>query len=521
MKRLYKTVAFVTLLSCFERFLGFLYRIYLSRKIGAEGLGIYQIALSVAGVIVTLTASGIPVTVSRLMIKDKASGRGNGDDAVTAGILSALAISIPLCLLFYFGKPFLKGLFADERCYGVLIIILPGVVLTSVYACVRGFFWGNRYYGLYSAIELIEEAAMCVVGVLLTLKVTDSAQAAENAGKAVLVSYVVSFVLSTLAFILKSGKIKSPRGKLRPLVASAAPITLTRAITSLIGSLVAVLIPARMVASGADASAVTTSFGELSGMALPLLFIPSTVIGSIALVSLPEISESYYRGNFSALNKGVTTAFDCSLFISALIIPFFFGAGREIGEFLYANANAGDYLSLSAFIMLPMSVSMICCSALNSLGKEKLTLKNFLIGSIAMLSSCWFLSPLVGVSSLIIGYAASYLITAFLDVLTMEKTLKQGNASEFSSLFLRTLKIILVILPSALFSLTVKKLVARFSSLFLTLFITGTCSVAFTSALIFTLCLDDAAKAFPALKKFIPAKRTAAPSTLDKRLNKL
>ena len=46
-KNIYRTAAVVTGLSIAERALGFLYRIVLSRLIGAEGLGLYQVALSV------------------------------------------------------------------------------------------------------------------------------------------------------------------------------------------------------------------------------------------------------------------------------------------------------------------------------------------------------------------------------------------------------------------------------------------------------------------------------------------
>ena len=53
-KNIYRTAAVVTGLSIAERALGFLYRIVLSRLIGAEGLGLYQVALSVFSVFITL-----------------------------------------------------------------------------------------------------------------------------------------------------------------------------------------------------------------------------------------------------------------------------------------------------------------------------------------------------------------------------------------------------------------------------------------------------------------------------------
>ena len=75
MKSFFKTVALVSVFSVSEKFLGFLYRIFLSRTIGAEGVGLYQVALSVFGLFYTVACSGIPVTVSRLMTKYRAENQ--------------------------------------------------------------------------------------------------------------------------------------------------------------------------------------------------------------------------------------------------------------------------------------------------------------------------------------------------------------------------------------------------------------------------------------------------------------
>ena len=53
MHNLLKNTALVTLFTAFEHFLGFLYRIILSRTLGAEGLGVYQAALAVFSVFLT------------------------------------------------------------------------------------------------------------------------------------------------------------------------------------------------------------------------------------------------------------------------------------------------------------------------------------------------------------------------------------------------------------------------------------------------------------------------------------
>ena len=106
--RILTAATLVTGLSIAERALGFLYRIVLSRLIGAEGLGLYQVALSFFSVFLTRGTGGIPITVSRLITKSKAESDPKGaSGAFTAGVALSLALTLPVCLIFgVFGKNF-------------------------------------------------------------------------------------------------------------------------------------------------------------------------------------------------------------------------------------------------------------------------------------------------------------------------------------------------------------------------------------------------------------------------------
>lgn len=405
-----------------------MYRIFLSRNLTSEFIGIYQVTLSVVGVLVTLSASGIPITVSRLMVKERANGNLKGEkDVVSAGILSSLILSLPVTLILYFFKDKLSFIFADERCYDLLSIILPGVVITSVYSVIRGYFWGNKNFFTYSLIEFLEEIVMCVCGIILVKFTTAPYGKAISAAKAVLISYVFSFTLSTSVFLLKSGKPTNPIQKLKPVLKSSSPITAMRTLTSFLGSLVAIILPSKLVDIGIDKTLAMQSFGELSGMALPLLFIPSTIIGSIALVIVPKLSENYYKNQRERLNFAIERAFDYSMLIAVIIVPMFISCGNEIGKIVYANKNAGHYLSVSAFIMVPMSITMISNSVLNSLNKEKFTLINFLIGAAAMILSILFFTKKLNIYSLILGYFLSYLFTGMLNFLLLSKITLSGK----------------------------------------------------------------------------------------------
>ncbi len=451
-------MAVVTIFSCVERLLGFIYRIYLSRTLGAEGLGIYQITLSVIGLLMTITASGIPITVSRIMIKHESEKQGGLIyKTVSAGIILSLIISIPLVCLFMFFPSFSSLIFADKRCYTLLKIILPGVIITSVYAVIRGFFWGKRKFFTYSLIELLEEVIMLIFGVILVNNMVDIYNGAMRASYAVLISYIFSFVTAIIFFFINGGKLKNPSGELKPLITSSSPITLMRTATSLINTLIAIILPARLILHGLTSSEAMAEFGALSGMTIPLINIPATLIGSIALVLVPELSNNFYKNNMITLRRNIEEAVKCSIFISSMIIPTFLSMGKEIGVMLFNNENAGIYLQNSCIIMFPMSITMISTSMLNSLNLERKTLAYYLIGAGFLVISIYLLPKYIGVYALVIGLMISYLLTAFFNLKLIDKTCK---TSPRYKIFILTSLVFM--LPTTLLGYLLKSVLIKF-----------------------------------------------------------
>ena len=55
---------------------GYLFKIYVSRELGAAGLGIYSMGMAIAGFAGLFTALGVPQTTARYVAIDR--GRGDG-----------------------------------------------------------------------------------------------------------------------------------------------------------------------------------------------------------------------------------------------------------------------------------------------------------------------------------------------------------------------------------------------------------------------------------------------------------
>ncbi|MBE5756544.1 MAG: hypothetical protein E7342_01975 [Clostridiales bacterium] len=479
MKTFFKTVAIVTVFSFIEKALGFLYRIYLSRTIGSEGVGIYHIALSIFALLFTICCSGIPITVSRLMTKYQAENKGEKTNAViTAGILLASSLAVAVSLIVFFAKSVFAFVFSDERCMKLFLILLPALTFNAVYAVMRGAFWGNKDFFTYSAIELLEEICMIVFGIILIELSTNFFSGVTRAVVAVLISYLFSFTTSTIVMFSKGFRLTSPKKELKPLIKSSMPITLMRSVSSFISSLVSIILPLRLVASGLTNAEAVALFGSSFGMAMPLLFIPSTLISSFTIVLVPELSTNFYAKKFDKLKTDLKKSLTFTIYISCLFIPVFFVLGEELGVLVYNNLESGIYLKHSAFLMFFLTLSSLTTSVLNSIGLENKTLIFYLISSIFMLLCIWILPLFIGIYALLIGFTFVFGLTTILNFILIRK--KCGKLEILKFTFLS----ILFIIPTVVFGLLVKNLLVNilgsfFTTILLSLLLAGFYSIFF------------------------------------------
>ncbi len=467
MRKFFKAVAVVTLFSVCEKFLGFLYRIYLSRSIGAEGVGTYQVALSVFGFLFTLIASGTPITLSRLMTKYRAENREEKvAKAITAAITYTLLIAVPVCLICYILGDNLSFLFADKRSLKVFFVLLPGLIFTSVYSVLRGVFWGNKDFLPYSIIELLEEICMIVVGIIVITFMHDKTNGALGAGIAVITSYALSFTLATVVFFLRKNRLANPKSEFKPIICASAPITAMRTVNSLAISLVSVVLPHRLIAAGFTEAQTMSLFGSAAGQAIPLLFIPTTLIGSFTLVLIPEISENYYRNKAHYLKNDVEKAIKFTSVLTCFFIPVFFVCGKQIGIIIFDSADCGEYLTASAFLMLFMGLSNITTSILNSMGCEVQTLLFCVAGGVLMLASIWFLPAYVGIYALLIGFSFVYVITTVLNLFLLRK-----KCPVKPKVVKYLLSAAAITLPTVLLGAMAEKLLTDYLGIFFTFFV--------------------------------------------------
>ncbi len=481
----FATATIVTALSIAERSLGFLYRIVLSRLLGAEGLGLYQVALSVFSVFLTIGTGGIPITVSRLIAKSKAENNPLDERrAVGAGLFLSLALTLPVSLILLIFPKIVGFLFADGRGLAVFRILIIGLVFSSLYAVFRGSFWGNKRFLLPSILEISEEAVMVIFGVLLLKNARSIESGASLASWAVVISYLFSFSASTLCFFICGGKLASPKRQLKPLVNATLPITSVRAGGALVNSAVAVLLPVMLMRAGFSESDALTLFGVVSGMAIPVLFIPSTVIGSLSLVLVPELSQDFYGKNTKRLYKNLSRGLSVSLLVSLFLLPFFYALGGDLGRLAFSNALAGEYIKKGSILLIPMSLAMISTSILNSMGFEKQTFLFYFLGASVMIICVLVLPFFCGAYAYLIGLGASFTTSAVCNLVFLgkkcPKLYRQMLKCEGQVCVHPLFKAVVCVLPLSFIGAILLPLFKRIFGAFLSLTLTGVALVVCT-----------------------------------------
>ena len=423
-KSLFKAVVLVAIFSVITRVLGFLFRIYLSRELGAVLLGVYHIASSVFMVLVLLVSSGIPLTISKQTARCFVQkNQKSAHSYVSSGLIFGIVLSLVIIAVFVIFRLPISKLFTESSCMDVLLLLLPAVLFSAVYSSLKGYLWGRQDYFSMGLSELIEQVVR-IVSFFVLAHFISFLSGAKIAAISLTIACFASMLFIIVAYRKKGGKLGSFKGHFKQIVSSSMPITGVRAASSLIQPLIAIIFPFMLVLSGVDKVTSVSIYGIVMGMTFPLLFLPSTLIGSLSFALIPELAKAQEEKNRSLTEERIKSGILFAVLISGVIIPVYMGLGIPICVFLFDNALSGEFLRWASVIMLPMGLSNISSSILNSLNLEVKSFVNNIIGGVVLILCVVCFSCVLGAYSLILGFFLCMSIISFLNLIKIKKEVK-------------------------------------------------------------------------------------------------
>lgn len=430
-----KGTLILTLTGLLSRVIGFFYRIYLSRLFGEEGMGIYQLLSPVLALSFSLCAAGIQTAISKYVAASVA--KGNRKDSyryLFTGLFLSLLLSVPCMLLLLMFSDFVAVHFLLEaRTASMLRIIALSIPAGAVHSCINGYYYGIKKTMLPSSTQIIEQFMrfFCVLAADFLARRSHTVPHINAAVVGLVVGECAAMLISLLAIYFRFYREEAGAGKsslpcsnagafgisrfhaVKNLLVLAFPLTVSRIVVNLLQSVEAVAIPSRLCRYGYDSVTALSVYGVLTGMALPLLFFPNALTGSMSLLLLPMVSEADARGNTDAVkNTTLKTIYSC-LLLGAACTLFFFLSGPFLGRFLFHSELAGRYIRslslLCPFLYLCTTLSGI----LHGLGKAVSVFFVNVFSLSLRLLFVFFLIPAFGIDCYILSMVLSQLLSAF------------------------------------------------------------------------------------------------------------
>lgn len=415
---LLRGTALLTVTGICSQILAFFYRIALSRLIGAENMGLFQLIMPVYSLILSGSAVGLTAAVStlsahRLALGDRAGARALVNHCVSWFLLLGGAVGI---LLAIGSDPVSVYLLGDARTQLGLILLVPCFLLTGVENIQKHFFYGTGNVKAPAFIELCEQLirTAAVLGLLVVFLPQNPERTVGLIVCGMVVCEIFSATVLSILFrrFMADAPLKREPGLLRTVGAVALPVGGTALLNNLLGSVDSILIPQLLVAGGVPVSDAMSQFGILFGMTAPLLSLPTAFIGAMGLVLMPDMAERMALGQKGTARR---TLERCLSVTSLLLFPalaLLTAVGPEVGSFLFKEATVGRFMvPLAAGVALNAHQSVLSC-ALNGVGRQADSARAALIADAVQL-----LFTIVTVKDFgMAGYVAGYLVSSVLGV---------------------------------------------------------------------------------------------------------
>ena len=400
----------LTLVGLAMRSVGMLFGALVSRAVGAEGVGLYTLIMTVYSFAVTLAVSGIGTTVTRhVATAVSRSGEGGEAGVMRGAFIYSFIFGVLSSSLLFFGADFIGYyIIHDARTvssFKILALSLVPIALSSVFC---GFFVGIKKVGANAAVQVISNAFKIIITLVLVLGLPS-----ENIGKSVFyvclgitLTEILAFFILLLQYLLQKRGGKRQKPELSGISKTAMPIAFSQYIRSSLLTLEHILIPKKLEAYEGDSAAALSDYGTLHGMALPIVMYPMAPLSSFAGLLVPEFAGGAAAGEKSRISRICSESIGTTLSYAVAVSVLIFLFSEELGYVIYSSYEAGKFISVLAPIIPIMYLDHVTDAVLKGIGEQVYSMWVNIADSLLSVILVCVLIPKMG----ILGYAVVIIV---------------------------------------------------------------------------------------------------------------
>lgn len=364
----------VTASSIIFRVFAIFFNSYITQKIGKEMLGVFHLVMSVYLFGITLGTFGINFAVTRLVSEELAIGNKEGIQKITKrSLLFSFLCGILASLLFLFFSDFIiKNCLHDRVSKNVIYVICFALPLISMSSAISGYFIAIRRVYKSTIAQFFEQIIkILITAFFLDLFLPNGLEyACFSLVLGDLISEIFSFIGNYLLYKHDSKIYKTtytthydPSYYRKKIFKMSFPIAITSFIRSGLSTLKQIIIPLSFEKGKLDCAKALAVYGEINGMAMPIVIFPNVIFSSISSLFVPEFATYNAQNRQKAIKRVTNIILIISISLCLLISLFLFLGANQLGQWIYKDQTISNYIKilspLAIFILLDCVVDNI------------------------------------------------------------------------------------------------------------------------------------------------------------------
>lgn len=431
-KQFFKSGAMLAAVALAMRGVSLLFNSYITDKVGAEGMGLLSLTMSVYAFAVTFATSGVSLAVTRLVAA--ALGRGEGERAkrvLRAAVIYALFFGGVASVALYLGADlFAVKALGDVRTRSSLRLLSVSLVPIALSAVYSGYFVATRRVGHNAVTQVFEQTVrifLTLFGLSLCKEGEVEAACLALVGGSSIAEFFSFFLLYAQAIVdRRRHKLEGgfTGGEGRAVVGFALPCAASAYARSGLVTLEHLLIPVCLGWGGLARGDALASYAALHSMALPVLLFPTAILSSFSGLLVPECAELDGRGEKARLGHIASRAVGGTLIFAVASALLLFLGAEDLGILLYGNGSVGRYIRALAPLVPIMYLDSVVDAHLKGLGLQVYSMGVNIADAALSVVAVLILLPLFGADGYVLVIYLTELMNFALSLGKLRKTVR-------------------------------------------------------------------------------------------------
>ncbi len=392
------------------RFAGTTFQVYISASLGAAGVGLLQLVMSVGSLALVAGIAGVRTATMYLTAEEIGCGRPeNTRRVLSACFVYSLLCSGAVAAILYLFAPFIaQNWIGNPATVDSLRLFAAFLPVSCLCAVMTGYFTGANRIGTLAAVEVAEQLCSMVI-TLGFLRFWATGNPGRSCMSVILGSSLGTLLTLSCLTVLRIRErfSKSSAVSVRSrLLQTAVPLAIADDFKSGINTVENIMVPKRLALCSAVASPLA-AFGMLNGMVFPILMFPACILFSLSELLIPELARCAAAGSSARIRYLSRRSLRIAMLYGLVFGGLEFLLADRLCLQLYQNPEAGKYLRLYAVLIPLLYCDAVTDAMTKGLGNQRISVRYNILTSALDVIFLYLLLPKYGMG----GYFVSFVIT--------------------------------------------------------------------------------------------------------------